>query len=33
MKTMGIYDYGHATFVWGLSTKHLEASIKIINSV
>ncbi len=32
IQTMKIYDFGHATFIWGKTTEHLEDSIAVINS-
>ena len=32
-KTTKTYNYGHATFVWGKSTEHLNDALSIINKV
>jgi hypothetical protein len=28
---MKIYDFGHATFVWGKTTEHLDDAIAVID--
>lgn len=28
---MKIYDFGHATFIWGKTTEHLDDAISVIN--
>ena len=28
---MKIYDFGHATFIWGKTTEHLDDAIAVIN--
>ena len=28
---MKIYEFGHATFIWGKTTEHLDDAIAVIN--
>lgn len=32
MQTMKIYDFGHATFIWGKTTQHLKDTVAVIDS-
>ena len=33
IQTMKIYDFGHATFIWGKSTVHIEDTLARINAI